>query len=68
MRAPGVHAMLQGVQFSRYMYLPGVGVGAGAREVGEGLDALEVEGDGGGAAPASNANTSIIQHSRCEWF
>ena len=69
MRAPGVHAMLQGVQFSRYMmYLPGVGVGFGAGEVVEGLDALEVEGDGGGAAPASNANTSIIQYSMYEWF
>ena len=39
-----------------------------AAEVGEGLDALEVGGDGGGAAPASNANMSIIQHSMCEWF
>ena len=39
-----------------------------AGEVGEGLDALEVEGDGGGATPASNVNTSIIQHSMCEWF
>ena len=50
------------------MYLPGGGVGAGASEVVEGLDALEVGGDGVGASPASNANTSIIQHSMCEWF
>ena len=69
MRAPGVHATLQGVQFSRYMmYLPGGEVGFGAGEVGEVMDALEVEGDGVGAGPASNANTSIIQHSMCEWF
>ena len=68
MRAPGVHAMLQGVQFSRYMMYLRARVGFGAGEVVEGLDALEVEGDGVGAAPASNANTSIIQHSMYEWF
>ena len=68
MRAPGAHATLQGVQFSRYMYmyLLGGGVGFGVGEVDEVMDALEVEGDGVGASPASNANTSIIQHSM--WF
>ena len=70
MRAPGVHATLQGVQFSRYMYLHvlRVEVTAGTAKVGDVMDALEVGGDRGGAAPASNANTSIIQHSMYEWF
>ena len=45
-----------------------MGAGACAGEVFWGLDALEVEGDGAGAGPASNANTSIIQYSMYGWF
>ena len=64
MRAPGVHvhaheyATLHGVQFCRIPSV--VEFCAGTAEVGDVMDALEVGGDGGGAVPASNANTSII--------